>query len=203
MSGKAFIIGNGQSRKGYDLLELTAYGVIFGCNALYRDYRPIYDAPDFLVAIDPNMITEIESSDFPSERVVIPPMEEQFEPAACNISRPRSNAGCNAILEAIKMGYDEIYILGFDFMIQNEAYTVGNIYDGTNAYGPETRASVVDAHRRLNYIEWIINEHPEVQFTFMFPNLGLTLHSLRVNMNNVRGLLFNPGSPYQSSVLEK
>ena len=72
----AYIIGNGGSRKGFDLLMLKGRGVVFGCNALYRDFAvssPRYALPDYLVAIDNPIITEIESSDFPSARVLIPP----------------------------------------------------------------------------------------------------------------------------------
>ena len=36
--GKAFIIGNGKSRIGFDLLLLKHNGTVFGCNALYRDF---------------------------------------------------------------------------------------------------------------------------------------------------------------------
>ena len=35
---RAYIIGNGPSRKGVDLSKLP--GKTFGCNALYRDFEP-------------------------------------------------------------------------------------------------------------------------------------------------------------------
>ena len=44
---KAFCIGNGESRKGFDLEQLRPHGKIYGCNALYRDFTP-----DVLVAVD-------------------------------------------------------------------------------------------------------------------------------------------------------
>jgi hypothetical protein len=34
----AYIIGNGVSRKSFDLMSLKGKGKVFGCNALYRDY---------------------------------------------------------------------------------------------------------------------------------------------------------------------
>ena len=74
----AFIIGNGTSRKGFDLTRLKPYGTVFGCNALYRDF-PDYSLPDFLVSIDDGIITEIEHSDFPSKRFIVPPMDERLE----------------------------------------------------------------------------------------------------------------------------
>jgi hypothetical protein len=35
--GNAYCIGNGPSRKGFDLNRLKASGQTYGCNALYRD----------------------------------------------------------------------------------------------------------------------------------------------------------------------
>ena len=47
--GNAYCIGNGPSRKGFDLNRLKDTGQTYGCNALYRDFIPDYifskDAP--------------------------------------------------------------------------------------------------------------------------------------------------------------
>ena len=40
MSKIAFIIGNGKSREHIKLDSLVGKGTSFGCNALYRDYKP-------------------------------------------------------------------------------------------------------------------------------------------------------------------
>ena len=37
---RVFAIGNGESRKSIDLNELRPHGIIYGCNALYRDFQP-------------------------------------------------------------------------------------------------------------------------------------------------------------------
>jgi len=50
----SFIIGNGESRKDFDLESLRRKGKIYGCNALYRDFTP-----DILVATDQDIILEI------------------------------------------------------------------------------------------------------------------------------------------------
>ena len=34
---ESFIIGNGESRKDFDLTKLKEYGKIYACNAYYRD----------------------------------------------------------------------------------------------------------------------------------------------------------------------
>ena len=51
---KAFCIGNGESRKGFDLEQLRPHGKIYGCNAIYRDFMP-----DVLTAVDHGIMHEI------------------------------------------------------------------------------------------------------------------------------------------------
>ena len=55
--GNAYCIGNGPSRKGFDLNLLRQKGQIYGCNALYRDFKP-----DFLFSVDAKMSREISES---------------------------------------------------------------------------------------------------------------------------------------------
>ena len=54
MSQTAFVLGNGESRKGILIEDLKQHGTVFACNAVYRTERP-----DFLIAVDPKMILEI------------------------------------------------------------------------------------------------------------------------------------------------
>ena len=61
----AFVLGNGTSRKNLDLSHLNKFGKIYGCNALYREYRP-----DYLVAVDVKMILEINEHKFQLENQV-------------------------------------------------------------------------------------------------------------------------------------
>ena len=56
---RIFALGNGESRKDIDLTSLYEYGIIYGCNALYRDFRP-----DALVVVDPVMKEEIWETDY-------------------------------------------------------------------------------------------------------------------------------------------
>ena len=51
---KVFCIGNGESRKGFDLNKLKPFGKIYGCNALYREF-----SPDVLVSVDHGIMHEI------------------------------------------------------------------------------------------------------------------------------------------------
>ena len=57
-----FLIGNGESRKDFDLEQLRPHGRIYGCNALYRDFTP-----DVLCAVDYGISHEIYQSGYTKE----------------------------------------------------------------------------------------------------------------------------------------
>ena len=52
--GNAYIIGNGPSRKDFDLNTLKTTGQTYGCNALYRDFLP-----DFIFSVDMKMTVKL------------------------------------------------------------------------------------------------------------------------------------------------
>lgn len=167
----AFIIGNGKSRKGFDLEQLRKHGTIFGCNALYRDFHP-----DYLVAIDDKIISEIRSQfSFPLERFIEPNFYEKFEPVALHPNGggrvPRSNAGMNAMLEAIRRGHDQLIMLGFDFIVSSKDIGTSNMYDGTYAYEADTRCSFEDNANRMRFLNWFIDQNKEVKFIFTIPDI--------------------------------
>lgn len=187
---RAFIIGNGKSRQGFDLEQLKPFGTIYGCNALYRDYAPDYNVPDYLVAIDAPITKEITESDFPKDRFIHPIMEEQFEHPEFNpFSRFRSNAGMNAMIEALKHGKRELICLGFDFVMHDEI-AMSNMYEGTNAYGPETRTNHADAMRRVKYLDWFANKNNVATFRMVVPRMeNLKIH--RMEARNIRGMFID------------
>ena len=47
MSSTAFVLGNGQSRRGIEINDLKEKGTVFACNAVYRTHQP-----HFLIAVD-------------------------------------------------------------------------------------------------------------------------------------------------------
>lgn len=187
---RAFIIGNGSSREGFDLEQLRPHGTIYGCNALYRDFEP-----DYLIAIDDPITQEIRNSDFPKEKFIHPEMEEQFEHPEFNpFSRFRSNAGMNAMIEALRHGKRELICLGFDFII-NGSYGVSNVYDGTNAYGPTTRTSIADNMRRVKYLNWFARKNYVAQFRMILPRTkDLRIH--KMDSPNIRGMYVDELMPY-------
>jgi hypothetical protein len=183
---KAYIIGNGLSRSEFDLEKLRGKGTIFGCNALYRDFTP-----DYLVAIDDKIISEINHAidtgncGVPQSNFIVPSWNECFEATTGR----RSNAGMNAMLEAIKLGHDEIYCLGFDFLIDDEI-SVKNVYDGTSCYGAETRAVRADNSNRAAYLEYVALNNRDVSFAFVYPQMD-NFKLLTVSCDNVFGMFYD------------
>ena len=189
MSKLAFVLGNGKSRLVFEPEKLAIHGWVYGCNALYRDYP---DLVDYLVSIDPPIIEEITASDFPKEKFIVPPFDEQFEDAEYNqYQRFRSNAGVNAMLEAIKAGHNVLYCLGFDFMMRSPKRSLGNLYDGTNAYGPETRSRYNDNLNRVKYMQFIARKYSKVKFKFVVPRLGNKDEYHNLNAKNVFGVFYD------------
>ena len=110
----AFIIGNGpSSRLDINLHDLVGKGKIYGCNALYRDF----DKFDYLVVIDEQFKKLIEMGGkegvVEGTKLILPPDEECVE----ETTGRRSNAGMNAMREAIRHGATKLFCLGFDFVI--------------------------------------------------------------------------------------
>jgi len=178
----AAIIGNGPSREPIDLFTLALNATTFGCNALYRDFGVL----DYLVAIDEGMIKEIEShrSLLPNTTIIFPPEDERWESAEYSVPRRRSNAGMNAMSEAIKLGHNVLYCLGFDFILEGKE-SVGNVYKGTKNYGPETAAQEADSYWRIRYFEWFARQHPDVTIIMVIPDDG---KNHQIQADNVKGM---------------
>lgn len=187
ISSPAFIIGNGLSRKDFDLNLLKGKWPTFGCNALYRDFES-----DYLALIDDGIIKEVKDSTFPQDKVFYPVGGDAYEPAEFNPNRPRKNAGMFAMEVAISLGYRNLICLGFDFVIQSQSFVMGNMYDGTHNYSSTTRCSPQDALRRCEYMDWFAKANPEVQFSFAFPKeLIADEQFTSFKSRNIKGISFD------------
>lgn len=167
---RAFIIGNGVSRKPVNLQSLVGQGKIFGCNALYREFNNY----DYLVSIDPTFQAIIESVDEAmgkDERLIFPPEDECWESPEYSPNRRRSNAGMNAMLEAIRRtDARTLYCLGFDFLLTDPVASTDNVFKDQVGYGIETHANANDNIHRVKYLEWFMNKHNMINFIFVLPD---------------------------------
>tara|TARA_B100001778_G_C18437089_1_gene560619 strand:- start:99 stop:848 length:750 start_codon:yes stop_codon:yes gene_type:complete len=134
----AFVIGNGRSRLKFDLETLRAKGTIYGCNALYRDFRP-----DYLVAKDKKICQEI-AKNYPLHKRPCYTQKQNLELDKNFVLIPKGpdgidmTTGMTAVHIAIHDGHTKIYLLGFDTTYVGKDKQYNHVYAGTNAYGPKT-----------------------------------------------------------------
>jgi hypothetical protein len=118
---QAVIIGNGDSRKQFDMSLIKNHrgGLLaknklqsYGCNGLYKEYEP-----DFLVAIGDSNLKEIADSGYTDKHIV-------YTNASGLVDFPKKfylipqdptwNAGSLAAYLACFDGHKTVYLLGFD-----------------------------------------------------------------------------------------
>ena len=142
----AFIIGNGESRNIFPIENLKGKGVIYGCNAIYRDHPMLCD---HIIGVSPEMHEELlqwhnhgkESSkiyginDISKWNYICDGDREMDVPHGLKIYRiwrggnmkkggriktndfsKAKGSGCSAILMAAESGIKNIVILAFDIM---------------------------------------------------------------------------------------
>ena len=113
----AFVIGNGTSRKPIQLEPLKAHGTLYACNAVYRTGLN----PDYLVAVDTKMVTEINNSKYQLEHEVWTNPNKLFEKfhKFNYFDDPKGWSSGPTALWLATYGkahdHNEIYILGFDY----------------------------------------------------------------------------------------
>ena len=139
ISNRAVVIGNGESRQGFNLNLLKNHrgGLLgsaavqtYGCNALYRDF-----APQFLVVTGDEIVKEIADSDYCGDHIVYAGSKDILDyPSKFYLTPqdPSWNAGAIAAYLACFDGHRKIYLIGFDGV--DTASSGYNIYKGTRGY---------------------------------------------------------------------
>ena len=142
----AFVIGNGESRKIFPIETLKGKGVVYGCNAIYRDHPKLCD---HIVAVNPHMYEELAKWHNNSNRslqihsihniskwnYICEGDDENYVPQGLKLYRiwrggdvkkggkiktndfsKARGSGCSAVLMAAESGIKNISILAFDIM---------------------------------------------------------------------------------------
>ena len=105
----AFVLGNGKSRLNVNPRNFKEHGVIYGCNALYREFEP-----DYLVAVDVKMVNEIIASGYHrTHQVWTNPNKGVSTKVNINFFSPHKgwSSGPTALWFACQHGHKTIYIL--------------------------------------------------------------------------------------------
>ena len=164
-TGNAYCIGNGPSRKEFDLNLLKGSGQTYGCNALYRDFKS-----DFLFSVDANMSREISESKISEQGVVCyaPSLEVNRNQGLTLIPHnAHLTSGNQAIHTAIIHGHKKIYMIGYDFREYGKN-KLNNIYQDTKNYGERHSDAIFESW--LTTFRKIIKQRPYVHFTIVHNN---------------------------------
>lgn len=135
---RAFVLGNGRSRLSIDLDTLKQHGKIYGCNALYRDFLPNY-----LIAVDQKMLDELCANRvYEQVNIYTNNCQNQECKQYLNILNPSKgwSSGPTALWLASTHGYEEIFIIGFDYKGTNDN-RLNNVYADTPNYKKSTEAA--------------------------------------------------------------
>jgi len=163
-----FVLGNGLSRIPVDLNSLKQYGLVFGCNALYREYDP-----DYLVAVDVKMVLELNKHkyQYKNSQVWTNPNKAYSNMSKFNFFQPSKgwSSGPTALWLASSYAPLQVFILGFDFKGTGDNFN--NIYadtenykkshDGATFHGNwlKQTVAVITENPRINYVRVIAQDN--------------------------------------------
>jgi len=175
MAEVAFVLGNGESRKGIDIDDLKLQGTVFACNGVYRTHRP-----HFLIAVDPKMILEIAETEYMAQNQVYSNFNAQYKknPKILNhVQWFKPSLGWSSGPTALRMacdhGFKEIYILGFDYMGVNDSssknrYKVNNLFKDTRNYKKGNEPATFYGNWQ-NQTKKCLQDYPNVTFHRVIP----------------------------------
>ena len=165
--GNAYCIGNGPSRKNFDLDRLKASGQTYGCNALYRDF-----IPDFIFSVDTKMSTQMVEDEVGVKTVhYAPALEVNRKQSKGMINLIPNNpywiSGNAAFWTAGVHGHKNIYLIGYDFREYGKG-ELNNIYQDTACYGERNDDKIFDGW--LKQFRDMLKMRPYVNYTIVHDN---------------------------------
>jgi hypothetical protein len=175
MSNTAFVLGNGESRRGIDINDLKEKGTVFACNGVYRTHQP-----DWLIAVDPKMILEIAETDYVVHNKVYSNYNSQYDKHQKLLdhvtwSKPSLgwSSGPTALRLACEQGYKDIYILGFDYQGHPESpkkarYKFNNVFKDTRNY-KKSQDEATFYGNWMNQTKRCLQDFEDVQFHRVIP----------------------------------
>ncbi len=183
---RSFVFGNGKSRLNINFNEVRPYGKVYACNAVYREFEP-----DYLIAVDPKMIVEIEATGYQkTHEVWTNPNSRYKDFEGFRYFQPSLgwSSGPTALHLATRHGANEVYIFGFDYEGSNGL--LNNVYADTpnykkssepaTFYGNWTRQTeqVIRDNKNTKYFRVVDKNYHDPQWHY--PNFRhITYESLR------------------------
>jgi hypothetical protein len=176
--GNAYCIGNGPSRKNFELNKLQATGQTYGCNALYRDF-----IPDYIFSIDsPITLTMVNDKVYEKCIHYTPSLEvnryPKGGPSHLHLipNNPHWICGNQAIWTAGVHGHKNIYLLGYDFREFGKDQ-LNNIYQDTENYGERHSDTVFNGW--LKQFRDMLKLRPYVNYIMVHNNPPEYMHNVQ------------------------
>jgi hypothetical protein len=174
--GNAYCIGNGPSRKDFDLNRLKETGQTYGCNALYRDFMP-----DFIFSVDTMMTQQMVTDGVGTKTIHYTPALEVNRKQSKGMlhlipNNPHWISGNAAFWTAGVHGHKNIYLLGFDFREYGKG-ELNNIYQNTDCYGERNDDKIFEGW--LKQFRDMLKMRPYVNYTVVHDNPPEFLHHLQ------------------------
>ena len=165
--GNAYIIGNGPSRKDFDLNKLNATGQTYGCNALYRDF-----IPDFIFSVDMKMTVKMCEDEVGAKTIHYAPALEVNRKQNKGMlhlipNNPHWISGNAAFWTAGVHGHKNIYLIGFDFREYGKE-KLNNMYQDTECYGERHDDKIFEGW--LKQFRDMLKMRPNVNYTVVHDN---------------------------------
>ena len=169
--GNAYCIGNGPSRKDFDLNKLKATGQTYGCNALYRDF-----IPDFIFSVDTKMTISMVRDKVYEKCIHYAPSLEvnRKQNKVDDVSllhlipnNPHWISGNTAFWTAGVHGHKNIYLIGFDFREYGKDQ-LNNIYQDSENYGPRKDDKIFEGW--LKQFRDMLKMRPYVNYIIVHDN---------------------------------
>ena len=180
----AFVLGNGKSREQLNHNSLQTFGVVYACNAMYREFEP-----DFLIAVDVKMVNEIVASGYHRNHAVwTNPNKGITSKKGLNFFNPHRgwSSGPTALVLATERGHRHIFIFGFDYEgIQGK---FNNIYADTYNYKKSTDTATYHGNW-LNQTERIIRDNKGINYTRVISKNGLIPDKIK-NLKNLTHITY-------------
>ena len=163
----SFVIGNGESRQGYDLESLKKHGFVYACNAIYREFRP-----DVLVMMDSRMYKEFCKTNYAGEVFFADRRNRKVvsRDGYHTYDRRKFSTGIMALWILCKRTHgriERIFMLGFDYISQDGK--LNNVFKDTENYG-SSEDKAVNPHRWIRLTKEVFFEFKNIQFYRVMPD---------------------------------
>ena len=200
----AFVLGNGTSRLSLNHNSLLDKGIVYACNAMYREFEPHY-----LIAVDVKMVNEIVASGYNKTHAVwTNPNKGISTKHHLNLFNPHQgwSSGPTALWFASEQGHKEVYIFGFDF--QGLQGRFNNVYADTYNY-KKTSDTATFHGNWLSQTERTIKDFRHTQYYRVINPGDFVPDQLGIQVKNIKHITYDefnsrfPGCTYTAETVQK